>query len=69
MTKETKAEEKPAVVEAVKKPGFYIAEGKSVITLAGLKGPGEGPLLETWFNGGAETIKTLVESGHIESVS
>lgn len=57
-------EELQPEVAAEEQAGFRVAEGKSVITLAGIKGPGE--VIEVkHVAGGEKTLNALKSKGYL----
>lgn len=47
--------------------GYYVAAGKSITTLAGVKGP-LARVVESDVSGGEKTLAELVQKGYLEHV-
>jgi hypothetical protein len=64
MAKNNAQEQAAAEQAAAEQAGYRVAEGKSINTMAGIKGPGE-VVEEKHVSGGEKTLAELKEKGYL----
>lgn len=55
---------KPVEKKSVKKPPFYMLQGKALTTKKGILSDGD-EIKPEWVHGGKETIENFIRSGYI----